>query len=61
MTNSRLQAFNTAAQTGTDQIAVQRYLATANVKAARTTAYLSIFGNIAMLAFLTFLGMGSLA
>eukprot|EP00040_Diaphanoeca_grandis_P027180 m.154113 g.154113 ORF g.154113 m.154113 type:complete len:604 (-) comp30870_c0_seq1:273-2084(-) len=50
-------AFNTAAQTGTDQIAVQRYLATANASTARTTAYFAIFGNTVMLLFLTFLGM----
>eukprot|EP00041_Stephanoeca_diplocostata_P031805 m.1001462 g.1001462 ORF g.1001462 m.1001462 type:complete len:560 (-) comp24029_c1_seq1:70-1749(-) len=48
--------FNTAAQSGTDQIAVQRYLATKSVRDAQMTALGGICGNIGMTLLLVFLG-----
>eukprot|EP00936_MAST-01D_sp_MAST-1D-sp1_P000603 g603.t1 len=49
--------FNIAAQAGTDQIAVQRYLATADVAAARTSALVGNCLNAVMLTSLTTLGI----
>ena len=50
--------FNIAAQAGTDQIAVQRYLSTENVRAAQTSAAIGNCLNMGMLASLTTLGLG---
>ena len=50
-------AFNAAAQAGTDQIAVQRYLATKNVADAQKSGAAGAVMNCAIGASLTFLGL----
>jgi len=49
--------FNIAAQAGTDQIAVQRYLATADVRAAQLSSLVGNALNMVMLTMLTTLGV----